>query len=497
MNFQDIKNQTKIHFIGVGGIGMSALALILREFDIQVQGSDLSENYLTAKLRDKNIKYIVGHNAENIDSEVSLIVQTSIIKTENPEIIEAEKRGIKIITRAELLAIIMGEYQGVTIAGTHGKTSTTAMVAVMMQEANLDPTVINGGVIHYFSSNSKIGKGKYLVAESDESDASFVILPTSIGAITNIEAEHLEFKGYNGDFDKQKQCFEQYVDQIAENGLCVLCLDSEEVKIIYQKLSKTKKNLITYSAFDEADLMVRNIKNDVSGISFDIIFKDGRKIEEIKIPIYGEHNASNAAVAVGIGDFIGLTFDQIKNGLSKFNGVKRRFTKVGEFQGVSIIDDYAHHPTEISTTLKAARLVAKNNKVICVIEPHKYSRIASLFNEFCSSFSDADIVIVTEIYSAGQQPIEGITQDSIIEGIKKTNHNNVIKLNHFEDLAKIVKPLINKGDLIFCAGAGKITYLAADLEKQLENGQLENGQLENGQLENGQLEKGNLRKATH
>lgn len=468
MNFQDIKKQNKIHFIGLGGIGMSALALILREFDIPVQGSDLSENYLTPKLREKGISYVVGHKTENITPDVSLIVETSIIKNENPEIIEAQKRGIPIITRANLLAIVMKEYKGITIAGTHGKTSTTGMTSIMLEIAGLDPTIINGGVIHYFGSNSKIGKGEYLVAESDESDASFVTLPSFIGAVTNIEPEHLEFSGYGGSFEKQKAYFEQYIKQIPDAGICVLCLDSPEVEKIYEKLKGIKKNLVTYSVNKDADLRAKNIKMDVGGLTFDVEFKNGKKITNIKMPIFGVHNASNALVAIAIADFLKISDEKIKEALAAFNGVKRRFTKVGEYEGVTIIDDYGHHPTEISVTLKAARAVVKNHKLICVFEPHKYSRVNDLFKEFCHAFSDADYVIVSNIYSAGQAPIEGITQDSLIEGIKKTGHKNVIKLPSEKDLASIVKPLINSGDMIFCTGAGKVTYWAASLADELK-----------------------------
>ncbi len=468
MNFIDIKQQKKIHFIGLGGIGMSALALILREFNLKVQGSDLSENYLTAKLRDHGIVYFVGHKAENLDSDVSLIVETSIIKSENPEIIEAQKRNIPIITRANLLAILMSEYKGITIAGTHGKTSTTGMVSLMLEIAGLDPTVINGGVIHYFSSNSKIGKGKYLVAESDESDASFVTLPSFIGAVTNIEPEHLEFKGYAGSFEKQKQCFEQYVNQIPDDGLCVLCIDDKEVAAIYDKFKSKKKNLVTYSITRDADLKALNITTSAAGISFDVEFKSGRKISDIKIPVYGKHNASNALIAIAIADFLGISDQKIIEALAKFNGVKRRFTKVGEYQGVAIIDDYGHHPTEIKTTLKAARDLIGKHKLICVFEPHKYSRVSSLFNEFCHAFSDADYVIVSDIYSAGQTPIEGASQDNLIAGIKKTGQKNVIKMSDPKELAKLVKPLIQQGDMVFCTGAGKVTYWAAALAEDLK-----------------------------
>lgn len=468
MDFNDIKNQSKIHFIGLGGIGMSALAFILREWGIEVQGSDMSENYLTPKLREKGATYFVGHDAKNITDDVSLIVQTSIIKPNNPEILKAKEKNIPIITRANLLAMIMSQYKGVTIAGTHGKTSTTGIVSLMFEIGGFDPTVINGGVIHYYGANSKIGKGEYLVAESDESDASFVTLPTFIGAITNIEPEHLDFKGYGGDFEKQRACFEKYVEQISEDGLCVLCIDSPEVEKIYDKLKATKKNLITYSAEKAADIMIKNAVTDANGVGFDVEFKSGKKIENIKMPIYGNHNASNAAVAIAIGDFLGMSVDKIKKALAACNGVKRRFTKVGEYQGVAIIDDYGHHPTEVKATLGAARGLVGNKKVISVFQPHKYTRVRDVFDDFCNSFTDADYVIVSDIYSAGQDPIPGINQDTIIAGIKKSGHKNVIKLEDEKDLAKIIKPLISEGDLVLFTGAGTITYWASALEENLK-----------------------------
>jgi UDP-N-acetylmuramate--alanine ligase len=468
MNFQDLKTQSKVHFIGLGGIGMSALAFILRELDVPVQGSDLTENYLTQKLRDKGATYFVGHKAENISDDVSLIVETSIIKTNNPEIIEAQKRNIPVITRANLLAMIMREFKGITIAGTHGKTSTTGMVSLMLEINGLDPTVVNGGVIHYFNSNSKIGKSEYLVAESDESDASFVDLPSMIGAVTNIEAEHLEFKGYGGSFEIQKSYFERYINQIPTEGICALCIDSQEVEKIYNKLKTQKKNLVTYSVKKDADLMAKNITMDVKGLTFDVLFKSGREIKNIQMPIYGEHNVSNALVAIAIGAFLGFNDEQIKKALAAFNGVRRRFTKVGEYQGASIIDDYGHHPTEILTTLKAARQVAGKHKVICVFQAHKYSRVHDLLKEFGQAFNDADTVIVSDIYSAGQEPIAGINQDSLITEIKKSGHQNVIKLTSEKDLAKIIKPQISAGDIVFCTGAGTVTYWAAALAEQLK-----------------------------
>ena len=470
MNFQGLKNQQKVHFIGLGGIGMSALSFVLNELGIKVQGSDLSENYLTEKIRSKGIEYFVGHNYDNVDGDVSLVVKTSIVKEDNPEILAAKDKGIDIISRAELLAIIMQNYTNITIAGTHGKTSTTAMVALVLELSGLDPTVINGGVINYFGSNSKIGKGKYLTAESDESDGSFVILPTQIGAITNIEAEHLEHPAYNGSFENQKAYYERYVKQINEKkGFCAICIDDSEGKKLYDKISQENKCLFSYSTSDDnADLYISKIKSDATGFEFSVKFKSGREISDIKINAYGIHNVSNALASIAIAKYLGIEDKGIKDGLSKFDGVKRRFSKVGEYKGTAIIDDYAHHPTEIIATLKAARQLAGENKVVCVFQPHKYSRLSGLFNEFCSSFSNADHVIVCDIYSTGEKPIEGARQDDLIKGIKSKGHKNVSKLDNEKQLASLVKPLIESGDIVFCAGAGNITYWASNLEEQLK-----------------------------
>ena len=363
----------------------------------------------------------------------------------------------------------MNEYKPITIAGTHGKTSTTGMVALMLEFGDLDPTVINGGVIHHFGSNSKIGKGEYLIAESDESDASFINLPSYIGAVTNIEPEHLDFAGYAGCFEKQKACFEQYISQIPADGMCAICIDSPEVEKIYQKLKSQKNNLVTYSTKKSADLRAKNIKMDVNGTSFDVEFKNGREIKNITMPTYGEHNVSNALIAIAIADFLTLKDDQIKKALLAFSGVKRRFTKVGEYKDAVIIDDYGHHPTEIVATLESARVVADKNKVICIFQPHKYSRLHDAFDAFCKAFSNAETVIIADVFAAGQDPIDGARQDDLIAGIKKSGHGHVIKLESEKDLAKIIKPMINAGDVIFFTGAGNITYWASDLEEQLRS----------------------------
>ncbi|HLD76538.1 MAG TPA: UDP-N-acetylmuramate--L-alanine ligase [Rickettsiales bacterium] len=473
MAFENLRKKLNgtVHFIGLGGIGMSALALVLNKIGVKVQGSDLSENYLTQTLRDNNIHYVVGHNANNISDDICLVVKTSIIKDNNPEIIAAQEKNIKIVTRANLLAQIMSEKKGITIAGTHGKTSTTALTALCLELGGFDPIVINGGVINNFKSNFKFGNGNYLIAESDESDGSFVDLPSFIGAITNIEPEHLEF--YDNDFNKVKSYFKKYITQIPQDGLCAVCIDDDEIAKIYEKLKNEKKNLLSYSIKKDADLCAQNIVSDVSGSTFDAVFKSGKIIKNLRLSSLGIHNVSNSLVAITIANFLGVSEDAIRKALKNFTGVKRRFTKTGEVNGVAIIDDYAHHPTEISATLQSARQVVGKHKILLVLQPHKYTRLKDLFNEFCECVKKADMVIVADIYSAGQNPIEGASQDNLIDGIKKTGYKNVFKLNNESELAKIIKDNTKSGDLVICAGAGSITYWANNLPKQLQ--ELKNG----------------------
>ena len=364
--------------------------------------------------------------------------------------------------------MIMSYKKGITIAGTHGKTSTTAITSLMLECGKLDPTIINGGIINYFHSNSKLGEGDFLIAESDESDGSFVDLPTFIGVVTNIEPEHLE--SYNHDFEEQKKFFIKYISQIPQNGLCALCIDDLEVENIYNNLKDSCKNLITYSIKKDADIVAYNIVSDQKGITFDVEFRQTNKhLKSLYLPARGIHNVANSLAAIAIANFLQISDDDIKQALFNFSGVKRRFTEVGNVNGITIIDDYGHHPTEIIATIKAARQLAKDHKVIAVIEPHKYTRVHDLFNEFCGCATKADIVIICNIYSAGQSPIEGVTQDNLVAGIKKTGHPNVIKLSDEKDLALLIKNNATKGDVVLCLGAGNITYLANKLPEQLKN----------------------------
>jgi UDP-N-acetylmuramate--alanine ligase len=471
MSFINLKNRYssgKIHFIGIGGIGMSAIALILHKIGCQVQGSDLSQNNNTRTLEALGIKCFVGHAEENFTDDVVLVVETSIIKPTNPELVKAKARNIPVFRRADMLAEIMVEKKGITVAGTHGKTSTTGMIAVLLASAGLDPMVINGGVINYFGSNAQFGEGEFLVAESDESDASFVDLPSFIGVVNNIEPEHLEF--YGGDFELVKTYYHRYVEQIPAEGLVVMCIDDLEVKKIYLDLVATKNNLVSLSIEDEnADYFGFNISLAASGLKFDVRIKsNGDVIRDIWMPAYGIHNVKNALAPVAIGVFLGLSEEQIKQGLMKYCGVKRRFTKTGEVAGITIIDDYGHHPTEIKAVFGAARAILPDNKLIVVFQPHKYTRTRDFFEEFCGAFKDVDVVIIADIYSASQEPIVGITQDALIEGIKKAGHKNVLKLGGENDLPQMIKEVAKAGDMVVCIGAGSISNWANNLPAKLK-----------------------------
>ncbi len=471
MTFEKLKSTIgdKIHFIGIGGIGMSALAFLLKKINVKAQGSDLNQNYITDELKSKGIEVFQGHDAKNITDDISLVVKTSIIKDDNPEIIAAKKKGVKIISRAQLLKLAMQEKKSITIAGTHGKTSTTGILSSIIEEAGLDPIVINGGIINNYKSNFKLGNGEYIIAESDESDGSFVDLPSFCGAVTNIEPEHLDF--YNQDFEKQKSYFKKYIEQIQnqENGICALCIDDQGVKDIISQLGN-QKNLATYSVNEDsgADFIAKNIEFSNLGSKFDVAIKED-VIQDIFIQTYGIHNVSNALAAIAIADHLQIDRKSIKKGLKKFSGVKRRFTKVGEFNGCAIIDDYAHHPTEVAALISSARQFVGDKKVFLVLQPHKYTRVRDLFDEFCFCVKNADKVILCDIHTTGQAPIEGALKEDLFEGMYKTIGDRVILPESDNEIAKILKENIEPGDLILCAGAGTITNIAKNLESELKN----------------------------
>lgn len=454
-----------IHFIGIGGIGMSAIAIILHHLGFKISGSDISYNKNIEKLEKLGIKCHIIQDAKNISDNVVLTVKTSIIYDDNPEIIESKKRNIKIAGRADILAAILSNKKAITISGTHGKTTTTTIISEIFEKAKLDPLIINGGIINLFNSNAKFGEGSYAIAESDESDASFVDLPTFIGIVTNIEADHMDF--YQNDTEKYRSYFEQYIKQIPKNGLVVLNIDDQNIKNIYNKI-EDKSNILTYSMGLDADIIIKNIRKDINGCKFDIIAKN-YQITDIFANFYGQHNIGNAAACIAIAKFVGIEDFVIKDALTNYQGVQRRFTKVGNYQDSVIIDDYAHHPTEISATLEAAKqIISDRNKIITIFQPHKYSRTLDLLDEFASCFKISGIVIIDDIHRIADERTDLVNQDILIKKIKETGQDNVIKLENKQNLARIVKKYIKSGDLVLCSGAGSITSMARNLEKELK-----------------------------
>jgi len=460
-----------IHFIGIGGIGMSGIAEILHNLGYKVQGSDNAGSNVTERLESLGIKVIIGQKEENIEG-AAVIVKSSAIKDSNPEITAARAKNVPVIKRAEMLAEIMRLKACIAIAGTHGKTTTTTMVTSVLDAAKLDPTVINGGIINAYGSNAHLGDGEWLVAEADESDGTFLKLPATIAVVTNIDPEHLE--NYEGSFDVLRKAFRDYIENIPFYGFGVLCIDHPEVSALHKKI--TDRKLITYGIeTPDANIKAENIQATPAGSKYDVRIsglstEKDRVIDEIYLSMPGMHNVMNSLAAVSIAVELGFHDDEIRQAFSNFKGIKRRFTKTGEVEGVQIIDDYAHHPTEIKVTLKTAKQVVPegSGKVIAVLQPHRFSRVRDLFDEFCNCFADADIVIVSDIYRAGEEPIEGIDQKHLIEGIKKSGKSEVHALPSADALAGMVNDLAKPGDIVVCLGAGDVTKWAAGLPEGLE-----------------------------
>lgn len=460
-----------IHFIGIGGIGMSGIAEILNNLGYKVQGSDLSESYVTERLSSIGIKVIIGQKEENITG-AAVIVKSSAVKDSNPEIIAARKNKIPVIKRAEMLAEIMRLKKCIAIAGTHGKTTTTTMVTAVLEAANFDPTVINGGIINSYGSNAHLGEGEWLVAEADESDGTFLKLPATIAVITNIDPEHLE--NYEGSFDVLRKAFRNYVENIPFYGFGVLCVDHEEVNALAKKI--TDRKIVTYgiSAVD-AQIKAENVEMTEEGSRYNVRVsgihnEKDRVIENIYLSMPGIHNVLNSLAAVSIAVQLGIKDEEIQKAFSNFKGIKRRFTLTGEVNGVRVIDDYGHHPTEIKATLKTAKQVVPANKgrVIAVVQPHRFTRVRDLFNEFCNCFADADVVIVADIYRAGEDPIEGIDKEHLIAGIKNTGHEEIYSLDSPAKLAGIITSVAKPGDIVVCLGAGDVTKWAASLPGEMQ-----------------------------
>jgi len=454
-----------IHFVGIGGIGMSGIAEVMHNLGYKVQGSDIAENANVKRLRGLGLEIHIGHAAENL-GESRAVVISSAVKADNPEVVAARARLIPVVRRAEMLAELMRLKYAISIGGTHGKTTTTSMIAAMLDAAGYDPTVINGGIINAYGTNARLGTGEWAVVEADESDGTFMKLPSTIAVVTNIDPEHLDFYGT---FDKVRDAFRIFVENIPFYGFAALCLDHPEVQALIPRVPDRK--IVTYGMNPQADVRAINISIAPGGAVFDIVITDrasgaSRTIEGIKLPMYGQHNVQNSLAAVVVATQLGFSDEVIRTALGTFSGVKRRFTKTGEAGGVTFIDDYGHHPVEIAAVLRAARSATHGN-VIAVVQPHRYSRLQSLFEDFCSCFNDADTVIVADVYAAGEQPIEGINRDALVTGLQERGHRKVLALSSPEALPGLIKKVTKSGDLVVCLGAGNITAWAHALPTQL------------------------------
>lgn len=456
-----------IHFIGIGGIGMSAIAEALHKLGYKVQGSDQAENANIKRLRALSVPVFIGHKAENIKGAKVVVVSSAICK-DNVEYKTAKENSIPVIKRAEMLAELMRFRQSIVVAGTHGKTTTTSLIGTILEKSGFDPTVINGGIINAYGTNARLGDGDWMVVEGDESDGSFLKLPKEIAVITNIDPEHLE---HYGDFDRLRQAFKQFVETIPFYGFAVLCIDHEEVK----KLSETieDRRLITYGSSEEADVQFIVNEPTSSGSCFDVVIKDqdrGGKVifSHLSLPMIGRHNISNATAAVAVAYGLGIGYESIKEGLLSFGGVKRRFTHVGAWQGVEIFDDYGHHPVEIKAVLKAAQ-ENKKGRIIAVVQPHRFTRLRDLFSDFASCFQDADIVLLAPVYAAGEHPIENVNSSILADHMRQCGHKAVQLVGALTEVASFIREHGKEGDYVIFLGAGDITKWAYDLPVALSS----------------------------
>ncbi len=453
-----------IHFIGIGGIGMSGIAEVMHNLGYKVQGSDVAEGYVVEGLRAKGIKVMIGHKAENL-GDAAVVVTSTAIKRGNPEVELALENRVPVIRRAEMLAELMRLKSTVAIAGTHGKTTTTSMVAALLDAGGVDPTVINGGIINSYGSNARLGNSDWMVVEADESDGSFLRLDGTIAVVTNIDPEHLD---HYGSFDAVKDAFVEFVENVPFYGAAMLCLDHPEVQAILPRVQD--RRIVTYGFSAQTDIRGENVQPVPGGNRFDVQIRerDGatRRIEGIELPMPGRHNVLNAMAAIGVALQMGIDDATIQTGFAKFGGVKRRFTKVGEIPAgagiATVIDDYGHHPVEIKAVLAAAREGAKG-RVIAVVQPHRFTRLRDLMDDFQQAFNDADIVYAAPVYTAGEQPIEDVDSAALVAGLKRRGHRNAATVADADDLARVIAADVQADDMIICLGAGDITKWAAGL----------------------------------
>jgi len=459
------RNIGPVHFVGIGGIGMSGIAEILHNQGYKVRGSDSAENPNVQRLRSMGIEVAIGQSAENL-MDAAVVVISSAIKKGNPELAAARSRGLPVVRRAEMLAEIMRFKNSIAIGGTHGKTTTTTLVAALLDAGNMDPTVINGGIINAYGTNARLGDGEWMVVEADESDGTFIKLPADVAIVTNVDPEHLD---YYGDFDKVKQAFITFVENVPFYGFAVMCLDHPEVQALVGQIRD--RRVITYGRNPQADVRLVDLEIYDGASHFSVEIRDRirmthLRIEGLELPMPGEHNALNATAAIAVADQLKVPAEAIRKGLKNFSGVKRRFTRTGVVGGITVIDDYGHHPVEIAAVLRAARQSAKRD-VIAVVQPHRYSRVNDLFNEFAACFNDADTVIVAPIYAAGEAPIDGVTHEELVARLRARGHRDARVIDRAEALAPLLAGRAQEGDYVVCLGAGNITQWAAALPAEL------------------------------
>ena len=454
-----------VHFVGIGGIGMSGIAEVLHNLGYDVQGSDQSESANVQRLRDKGITVHIGHRAENLDN-AEVVVASSAIKQDNPERVAARERNLPMVRRAEMLAELMRFKKSIAIGGTHGKTTTTTMVSTLLIAGGLDPTVINGGIINDIGTNARMGDGEWMVVEADESDGTFLKLPADVAVVTNIDPEHLD---HYGDYEAVKAAFTTFVENVPFYGFGVMCLDHPEVQTQVAKI--TDRRLVTYGTNPQAEVRFLDVEAKGATSHFSIEQRDRKtneivRIDGLELPMPGLHNVSNATAAIAIALELGVSHDDIREGLASFGGVNRRFTHTGSWNGVEIYDDYGHHPVEITAVLSAARQ-ASSGKVIAIKQPHRYTRLESLFDDFCACFNDADHVLVAPVYEAGEKPIEGINSVTLAEGLRSGGHRSAVAIDGPEGIAGKIAEIAKPGDYVIFLGAGNITQWAHALPDEL------------------------------
>ncbi len=454
-----------VHFVGIGGIGMSGIAEIMLKIGYAVQGSDAKPSANTERLEKLGAKIFIGHDAEHV-GDASAVVYSTAVKADNPEFVAARERRIPLVRRAEMLAELMRLQFSVAVAGTHGKTTTTTMVAALLDAGGLDPTVVNGGIINAYGTNAKVGEGDWIVVEADESDGSFLRLKSTVAIVTNIDPEHLD---HYGDFDAVKKAFRDFVENIPFYGFAAVCLDHPEVQAMVAQVEN--RRMVTYGINPQAEVRASRLTMDQDGAQFDVVItpREGEPltISDLRLPMAGWNNVSNALAAIAVARELGVSSEAIKEGLASFEGVKRRFTTAGTARGVRIIDDYGNHPVEIAAVRRAPRQVA-SGKVVAVVQPHRYTRLQDLMSEFSACFNDADTVIVADVYAAGEAPIEGVGKDALVEGARRFGHRRVLPLENPAALAELIAQETEPGDLVVCLGAGDITQWAYALAGQLE-----------------------------